>query len=182
MYQVCVYVCVCMHACMYAYLYALLYGTRVVGGSWNLYRYICMRRNVSASPLLLLCCSFCRQISPPPEYKEPFRFVSSCLCLPPLTGEYNESSIGFTVVGNFYSTKGRQGIDYHFMFIPRGSVGFEQASQRSLGFFSHHELVLLVDFIPLGLERVQELGALLLSQLLQAIIGIADLRSTWGLW
>lgn len=39
----------------------------------------------------------------------------------------------------------------------------------------YHELVLLVDCVPLGLKRVQELGALAVLELLQVFIAIADL-------
>lgn len=64
--------------------------------------------------------------------------------------------------------------------IWRRMVNVRQASQPArrcflLLFFSYHKLVLLVDGIPLGLESVQELSALHLSQLLQVFVAIADL-------
>ena len=46
-----------------------------------------------------------------------------------------------------------------------------------LSFRPYHELVFLVDCVPLGLKRVQELGALAVLQLLEMVITIPDLQT-----
>lgn len=55
-----------------------------------------------------------------------------------------------------------------------------EARSDSLPVFSfrpYHELVFLVDCVPLGFKRVQELSALAVVQLLQMVILIADLQT-----
>lgn len=89
--------------------------------------------------------------------------------LPPPIDEYIESRGRFFSRWKYHTRGTRQ----ELVFCGWWMSNEEAKTPHS---FSHHELILLVDGIPLVFERVQELGALHLSQLFQVVIAIADLR------